>query len=556
MSMSSQIQPNPQPRAAAGQAAAKPAAKPAAQPAAKPAAKPAAQTPAQPAAAEQAAAGTDQPPAANASVEHRSSGGGFLRQMPAWLISMVVHIIVLLAMALISTPEVKKPTVTVITSTQSEAEKDFEEFDDPLEDQVDPVDAPDIPQPFAPADVAVVEDVKVIANADDFDAAPLAVELTDFSAQTAPAADMLSTVGAIGGAGGGFGGRANAAKIAAASGGGADTEQAVDRALKWIVTHQMPDGGWSFDFKQCPSCQGQCSHGGDEGRGQDRCGATAMAILPFLGRGYTHREGPYKTQIEKGIAFLAAMTIQGKGKAYGKGGSLYSQGLAGIALSECYGMTQDSRLAMPTQLALNFIMDAQDPRGGGWRYSPKQAGDTSAVGWQLMALKSGNMAYLQVNPLTIKKAVAFLDSVQMRSGAAYGYTDPGDRPGTNAVGLLCRMYLGWKKDNPALQDGVLSLAKRGPSTDLYYTYYATQIMHHMEGEVWQAWNEKTKKLLLTTQSKKGHEAGSWYDGVSGGHGAHVAGRLYCTSLATMTLEVYYRHLPIYRNQSVDEEFKE
>jgi hypothetical protein len=36
----------------------------------------------------------------------------------------------------------------------------------------------------------------------------------------------------------------------------------------------------------------------------------------------------------------------------------------------------------------------------------------------------------------------------------------------------------------------------------------------------------------------------------------VAGRLYCTALSTMILEVYYRHLPIYQNQSVQEEFKE
>jgi hypothetical protein len=570
--MSSQIHSNPQPRPTAkpagsvpakpagsvpakpaGSVPAKPAggvpAKPAGSAAAKP---PAAKAPAQPAAASGQAA-AEQAAEQAAVIEHRPAGGGFLRKMPAWLISMVVHIIALLAMALISVPTIEKPPVTVITASQSEEEKDFEEVEDPLEEQVD---VPEIQQPVAPSDVAVVEDVKVITNADDFDAAPLAVELTDFSAQTAPAADMLSTVGAIGGTGGGFGGRANAAKIAAASGGGADTEQAVDRALKWIVNHQMPDGGWSFDFKVCPSCQGQCSHSGDEGRSKDRCAATAMAILPFLGRGYTHREGPYKAQIERGIAFLAAMTIQGKGKAYGAGGSMYSQGLAGIALSESYGMTQDARLAMPTQLALNFIMDAQDPRNGSWGYGPKKGGDTSIVGWQLMALKSGNMAYLQVNPLTIKKTVEFLDSVQEDEGAFYGYASPGRGPGTSAVGLLCRMYLGWKKDHPPLQRGVAALAKRGPNKDLYFTYYATQILHHMEGDMWIAWNDKMKKLLLPTQATKGHEAGSWYDGVDGGHGAHVAGRLYCTALATMTLEVYYRHLPIYRNQSVDEEFKE
>jgi hypothetical protein len=118
------------------------------------------------------------------------------------------------------------------------------------------------------------------------------------------------------------------------------------------------------------------------------------------------------------------------------------------------------------------------------------------------------------------------------------------------------MYLGWKKDHPALQRGVEFLATKGPTPDLYYSYYATQIMHHMEGDAWQAWNAKMKKMLLESQAKEGHEAGSWFKGVDSGHGAHAAGRLYCTSLATMMLEVYYRHLPIYRGQATEDEFRE
>jgi hypothetical protein len=292
-------------------------------------------------------------------------------------------------------------------------------------------------------------------------------------------------------------------------------------------------------------------------KAKDRCGATAMALLPFLGRGYTHREGKFKKTVESGIAYLAKLSAEGNGKVYREAGTMYSQGLAGIALSECYAMTQDSRLAAPTQAALTFIMQAQDPAGGGWRYTPRQPGDTSAVGWQIMALKSGNMAYLNVNPLTIKKAVAFLNSVESQKGARYGYTDNSRfSPGLTAVGLLCRMYLGWKKDHPALKNGVAYLARTGPTPDLYYDYYATQIMHHMEGDVWIAWNTKMKAMLLKAQSTKDHEAGSWHEGVDQGHGADAAGRLYCTSLATMILEVYYRHLPIYGAASVEEEFKE
>jgi hypothetical protein len=534
-------------------------------PAAKPVAKPAAATPAasaKPAAAppKPAARPAPTPKPAPAAAEDAdddagpSLGASLLKQTPAWAVSMLVHIVALLAMALIVSEPPKKEAAVSIVSSAPEAEENFEEFEEEMP-QDNPVETTD-----PVADVAVTTDVvvesTVVSDAADVDAAPLAVELSDFGDVTAPASDMLSTIGAVGGTGGGYGGRKNASQLAMTGGGGRDTEDAVDRALKWFIAHQMPDGGWSFDLAQCPSCQGKCSHSA-AGHGKDRCAATAMALLPFFGRGYTHKEGPYKAQLEAGIAFLAGLAMKGEGNAAkAGGGGVYSQGLAGICLSEAYAMTQDGRLQMPAQYVLNYIMDWQDPAGGGWGYGFKTAGDTSIVGWQLMALKSGNMAYLEVNPATIKNAIKFLDSVEEDSGAYYGYRTPGKGPGTTAVGLLCRMYLGWKKDNPALQRGVEFLAKTGPKPDLYYSYYGTQIMHHMEGDVWQAWNTKMKKMLIDAQAKEGHEAGSWYTGVDGGHGAHVAGRLYCTSLATMILEVYYRHLPIYRGQATDDEFKE
>jgi hypothetical protein len=40
----------------------------------------------------------------------------------------------------------------------------------------------------------------------------------------------------------------------------------------------------------------------------------------------------------------------------------------------------------------------------------------------------------------------------------------------------------------------------------------------------------------------------------GDHGSERGGRLYCTSMATMILEVYYRHMPIYGKQAATEDF--
>ena len=50
---------------------------------------------------------------------------------------------------------------------------------------------------------------------------------------------------------------------------------------------------------------------------------------------------------------------------------MYDHGLAAIALCECYGMSNDPALRPHAQAALNFIVDAQDPKGGGWRYEPR-----------------------------------------------------------------------------------------------------------------------------------------------------------------------------------------
>jgi hypothetical protein len=87
------------------------------------------------------------------------------------------------------------------------------------------------------------------------------------------------------------------------------------------------------------------------------------------------------------------------------GGGMYSHGLATICICEAYGLTSDPVLKAPAQHAIDFIVKAQDPAGGGWRYAPRQSGDTSVVGWQVMALKSGQMSGLSVPVATFASPV-------------------------------------------------------------------------------------------------------------------------------------------------------
>jgi len=367
-------------------------------------------------------------------------------------------------------------------------------------------------------------------------------------------------------------GRGEAARqgLLAQRGGTAGSEAAVALGLEWLAKHQRSDGSWNFDHR-AGECRGQCDHPGE----MTRCttGATAMALLPFLGAGQTQFEGKYKQTIQAGLYYLVRrMQILNRKKNIGtfvEGAPMYDHGLATMALCEALAMTRDRELERPAQMAINYIVEAQDTAGGGWRYNPGQAGDTSQHGWQVMALKSGHLAYLQVPHATILGAVQFLDRMQSPESGLYGYTQPNNatRPGatggdqqaaTTAAALLCRMYLGWKRDHPSLEEGVAFLAQRGPSkADMYFNYYATQVLSHWEGIEWERWNRQMRDYLIDKQSKEGHTRGSWYLDEKGDEfdlGAVPGGRLYFTAMATMTLEVYYRHMPIYRQEAVEAEF--
>jgi len=209
-------------------------------------------------------------------------------------------------------------------------------------------------------------------------------------------------------------------------------------------------------------------------------------------------------------------------------------------------MTKDRDLKLLAQAAINFIVKAQDPKGGGWRYAPRQPGDTSVSSWQILALMSGHAAELDVPKKTLESAMKFLDSVQSSEGAKYGYTTPGAGRATTAAGLLCRIHLGWKKDNAQFAKGVEFLSAQKPGANLYFSYYTTQLLRQYQGDPWEKWNDAMRERLVKTQDDEKHQKGSWH--AAGDHGAERGGRLYNTAMSTLILESYYRHGSLYSNE--------
>jgi hypothetical protein len=254
--------------------------------------------------------------------------------------------------------------------------------------------------------------------------------------------------------------------------------------LKWIVNHQSSDGSWHFRHRRS-ECDGRC---GNEGTIDAQNAATGLALMALLGAGNTHKAGKYQGQVEMGLDYLVR--------------------------------------------EINY----------------------RNYGGSLIGDEYQSNAGIETLPETKSKAKEFIDSLKHSDGVRYGYQAVGDgdiewarqdrQPSCTAIGNLMQMYFGRELEHPALRSACQYLADAGSSgTDVYFDYYTTLVLHHARAPQWKRWNQTVRDNLIRTQQKHGHEAGSWF--FADLHG-NVGGRLYTTAMAVMTLEVYYRFMPLYK----------
>ena len=351
-----------------------------------------------------------------------------------------------------------------------------------------------------------------------------------------------------------------------ADGTGPQTEEAVELGLVFLHKLQLPDGRWTLDRNADTDGMPQMA---------SDTAATGLALLAFQGAGYHHLDHRYAQVVRNGIEFLVR-NQQPDGNLYvpmdaesNRVVVFYSHSIAALALCEAYGMTQDATLREPAQRAIDFIVKTQNQLRGGWRYTPGVSTDTSVTGWMMMALKSGELANLKVPRETYEGISRWLDSAQASTTQPHLYcynpfaTEVAEQRGgrqptrtMTSVGLLMRLYLGWRRDNPNLARGAKYLAQSPPAVgtatspqrDTYYWYYATQVMFHMGGQYWRDWNRHLHPVLVKAQVRNGPLAGSWDPArpVADRWGPH-AGRLYVTAMNLLSLEVAYRHLPLYED---------
>jgi hypothetical protein len=198
--------------------------------------------------------------------------------------------------------------------------------------------------------------------------------------------------------------------------------------------------------------------------------------------------------------------------------------------------------------ATDFIFEGRNRQLGGWRYEPGQAGDTSVLGWQIMALTSARRAGSPVPEEAFNVARRWLSKVEREDAPGLYAYQPKRRvtPAMTAEGLYVQQLLGADRDGAAASNSVALILENPPDWDqeanTYYWYYATLALFQQGGPAWEQWNEWIKDELVEHQRTTGDAAGSWDPD---GKWANVGGRVYQTAICTLTLEVYYRYLPLY-----------
>jgi hypothetical protein len=458
----------------------------------------------------------------------------WIHRSPPFSVSLAVHVVAILILALIFFPRDEQPTVKLDLSFAS---------DEIVEDDEKGVQvvAPEEPEMEPEPEVVETEQPPV----EDPVAAPVMVEEVAEAGVGATVAAVPQNVPLGSLLDGRQEGRREA--LVRAFGGSDATEAAVARALAWLAKQQQKDGLWSL--------QGPYVDGGSK---ENQVAATAMALLAFQGAGNTPRSGRHKQVVAKGWRALVKRQLpdgQFDVPPLASHHTLYTHAQATYAICELLGMTKDPDFAEPARRALGYAVDAQGANGG-WRYSPGEPGDMSVTGWFMMALMSGKMAGLTVPQESFEGITRFLDSVAVEGGSRYGYLLEAPQrppskvtPAISAEGLLSRQFLGWGRDDRRIAAGLeLLLAEKfldyENGKDVYAWYYITQVAHNVGGDAWERWNGRMREVLPANQVESGPEAGSW-DPTLDEWGFH-GGRLFTTCFCTYMLEVYYRHLPLYQ----------
>ncbi len=467
-----------------------------------------------------------------------------MKKTPWFMTSIVLHLLVFFVLSQIdfgSRPIVEEAEIQADLQTNEleeleEIEEEIEEEEIEPEEEIDPE--------LTDTEEAVEEEYDAINEGEAESDEPF------------DGKDSLEMIGVGGGAGGAFGGRRGGRR---GGGGGKKANEAVEWGLQWLANHQSENGMWDCDGFMYNCDEEPISDG--PGYPAYDAGVSGLALLAFLGAGYTHDYGKYKDTVKQGLRWIRQQQDQ-EGCFGGRTTENFTYGhaICALAMAEAYGLTTSPLFRNSAQKGVDFVHKSKNPYKA-WRYGVQPGdNDSSVTGWMIMAMKSAATAGLDVQKKDYLEVQDFLDEVTDDFGHV-GYTVRGIGPvrpagkeeefpeiyseSLTAVGMLCRVFIG---EDPQTSDPIKKGAKRcvdklpewdKPKLDFYYWYYGTLAMFQVGGPQWEQWNKAMKKAIIDQQRRdEGCFKGSWDPADAWGE---EGGRVYSTALLTMCLEVYYRY---------------
>jgi hypothetical protein len=286
-----------------------------------------------------------------------------------------------------------------------------------------------------------------------------------------------------------------------------------------------------------------------ERAGVGQVGCTGLALLAFLGAGYTDTNGLFKDNVKRGLEWLAKQQ-----KEDGSIGSGADHAIAGLALAEGYGMGKTEEFGRAAQAAVDCSIAKHQVKDSGWGREPRKNPDLATTIWYTNQLKSAKIAGLKVEGVGFQGAMNFIDSVTAGTGLAA--IAPGKSPSLamTAAGAWGRTMMGTPITEPLLAKAADALVKAPPAAkspgDFCHLYFATHFLFQMGGDRWMKWNEAYKPAMINAQAKGPIPLGSGPEDLDGswteGQGEAAAkSRVYATALGALSLEIYYRYLPMY-----------
>jgi hypothetical protein len=327
------------------------------------------------------------------------------------------------------------------------------------------------------------------------------------------------------------------------TGGGGPPKSLQDAAvldgMRWLARHQNVDGSWgALSLRDHCDADHPCADPKTIFTTHYDEGLTALALLTFLGAGFSHETEAFLidpvtgkkyvlgTIVKSGLKWLTEH--QNPDGSFGKDRPfMYCQALATMALCEAYGLTQNRYWHEPAQKAVDYLQAAQRPNPSGqgqwgWRYVGRQEverfhqgdsvdeqfkrelydADTSVTGWCVMALKSARMAGLDVQQPALDGGLAFAKWVTADNGLV-GYIDPKGAgatvtgpndhfiyhpAGMSALGMCIRTFTAHDENDPFLDLAAKQVVKDLPqvskdrlSVDYYYWYYGSLAINQLDG---------------------------------------------------------------------------